>query len=467
MMNLNELTSNDVKTIINDQNKFFYTGQTLNIDFRINALKTLKDCIKKYETKITEALYNDLGKHEFESYTTEIGYVLSSITYAIKNLKKWSKPKMIKTPLYLFPSKSFIINEPYGTVLIIGPFNYPFQLIIEPLIGAIAAGNTVVLKPSESCPTVSKILCEMISKCFPENYICSLEGTLETNTNLSRGLFDYIFFTGSPEVGKIIMSEAAKNLIPVTLELGGKSPVIVDKNADIKIAAQRIIWGKMINCGQTCVAPDYILVDENIKDELILELAKTIKDFYGDNIKDNRDFGHIINERHFNRLKSLLDLDKDKIILGGLTDKNSLFIEPTLLYPSSYKDASMKEEIFGPILPIIPYSNLDDAIKQIQKFPKPLALYLFSTNKDVQKKILDNISFGGGCINDTITHLANPKMPFGGVSNSGIGSYHGEYSFITFSHKKSILKKSNKFNITLLYPPFTKDKLKIIKRFLH
>lgn len=461
-----DFESKDVEKILKEHTIFYESQQTRNINFRIKQLNMLKDIIKKYEERIYKALYKDLGKSEFESYTTEIGFVLSSISYAVKNLKKWAQPKKIRTPFYLFPSRSFIVNEPYGTVLIIGPFNYPFQLLFEPLIGAIAAGNCVVLKPSENAPYVSAVIEEMISKSFNKSYICCIEGGVKTNIILSNSKFDYIFFTGSVEVGKEIMKAAAKNLTPVTLELGGKSPVIVDESADIKIAAERIIWGKSINVGQTCVAPDYVVVHESIKVKLIEEMISKIVEFYGSNISENKDFGRIVNDNHFKRLNSILRDENDRIIYGGKIKEKDKFIEPTILDLQSWSASSMKEEIFGPILPIITYKNIDFAINEIKKLSKPLALYIFTKNKQFEKNVLNEIPSGGVCINDTIIHLINPRLPFGGVGNSGIGAYHGKYSFITFSHQRSIVKKNNKINIKIMFPPYTKMKLKIIKRIL-
>lgn len=462
-----EITQNDVEEILNAHNRFYDNQKTRSIDFRIEQLKILRNGIEKYQSKILEALYKDLGKSEFESYTTEIGFILSSIRYAIKNLKRWAKPKKVKTPIYLFPSKSYIISEPYGTALIIGPYNYPFQLLIEPLVGAIAAGNCIVLKPSENVPNVSRIITEMISTIFNKNYIRCVEGGIETNSSLINGKFDYIFFTGSVSVGKIVMESAAKNLVPVTLELGGKSPVIVDESADIKIAARRIIWGKTLNAGQTCVAPDYLLVHESVKKELIKELKNSIQEFYEEDVLKSKDFGRIVNKKHFNRLNNIIEAEKENIIHGGKSNEDERFIEPTLIETSSWNCASMADELFGPILPIITYNNLDSVINDIKNLPKPLALYLFTTNKKVEEKVLREISSGGVCINDTISHLISPELPFGGVGNSGIGSYHGEYSFITFSHKRSVVSKSNKINLTMLFPPYSEKNLKLIKMFLH
>ncbi len=460
-----ELSSIDVDKIIEDHYKFFESKKSRNIDFRINQLRSLKSAIKKYEYKIYEALYKDLGKCEFESYTTEVGFVLSSISHTIKNLKKWAKKEKVKTPLYLFPAKSFVISEPYGTVLIIGPYNYPFQLLIEPLVGALAAGNCVVLKPSENVPNLSRVITEMITETFPKEYIRSVEGGIETNTSLINGTFDYIFFTGSAQVGKIIMEAAARNLVPVTLELGGKSPVIVDESADIRVAAKRIIWGKTINVGQTCVAPDYVVVNNKVKDELIKELKLQIQSFYGKDAMESKDYGRIVNDRHFIRLKNILDKEADKIIYGGKVNREKRYIEPTLI-DASWEGAAMSEEIFGPILPIISFSNLDEVIGEIKRLSKPLALYLFTENYQVEEKVLEEISSGGACINDTITHLANPELPFGGVGNSGIGAYHGKESFKTFSHRRSVVRKTTKINIPIVFPPFNKKNLDNVKKLM-
>lgn len=465
-MDIIELKPQDVDILLNEHNEFFNTHATKNIDFRIEQLKKLKSGIKKYESKITEALYKDLRKNKVEAYTTEIGFIYRSIEETIKNLRKWAKPKKVKTPIYLMPGKSVIVSEPYGMVLVMAPYNYPFQLVIEPLVGVIAAGNCAILKPSEISPNVSDVVTEMIKERFNENYIRCVQGGIETNTSLINANFDYIFFTGSVAVGKIVMEAAAKNLTPVTLELGGKSPVIVHKDASIKSAAQKIIWGKTVNAGQTCVAPDYIIVHEEVKEKLIEEMRISLKKFYGDNIKSSHSLGRIINNRHFNRLKNILEKDTDKIVYGGQFDEEDRYIAPTIIEVSSWDAACMGEEIFGPILPIMTYSNLDNVIRDINKQPKPLALYLFTNNKAVEQKVINETSAGGVSLNDTILHLANTSLPFGGVGNSGIGSYHGEQSFKTFSHKKSILKKGNKFNTTMMYPPYNEKQLNLIKKFL-
>ncbi|MGP7816417.1 aldehyde dehydrogenase [Niallia sp. 01092] len=460
-----ELTSKDVEQLISGHQQFFYTNESASIEFRLQQLQKLKAGIEQFKQKIIEALQKDLGKHAFEAYAYEVGFVLSSIRHTLKNLKKWAKRKKVKSPLTLFPSKSYVQYEPYGTVLIIGPFNYPFQLVMEPLIGAIAAGNCVVLKPSELVPSISAVITEMISSIFDENYIRSVEGGVATNTALIQASFDYIFFTGSVSVGKMVMEAAAKNLTPVTLELGGKSPTFVDESANIPIAAQRILWGKTVNAGQTCIAPDYLVVHESVKEDLIVELKKALHTFFGSNVASSKDFGRIVNDKHFNRLAQILQQEEENILVGGNSNAKTRFIEPTLL-KADWNSLSMKEEIFGPILPIITYSDLDDVIQSVQKQSKPLALYVFTTNREVEEKIVSSISSGGVCINDTITHAANPYLPFGGIGSSGMGMYHGVYSFFTFSHKRSVLKKNNRWNITTLFPPYTEKKRKLVRKVL-
>ncbi|NFG57887.1 aldehyde dehydrogenase [Clostridium botulinum] len=465
-MTYKELALKNIDDILKKHNEFFECGETKSIEFRIKQLNLLKSAIKRYENNIYKALNLDLGKNEFESYATEIGFILSSIEYSIKNLKRWSKCKKVKTPIYLLPSKSFKMYEPYGTVLIMGPYNYPFQLLFEPLIGAISAGNCAIIKPSELSPNVSKVISKMIFEIFNENYIRCIEGGIETNTSLINSNFDYIFFTGSINVGKIVMRAAADNLIPVTLELGGKSPVIIDESANIKVVAKRIIWGKTLNAGQTCVAPDYVLVHASVKDRLIKEMKKAIQEFYGTDPEKSTDFGRIINEKHFKRIKNIIDNDKEFIVYGGKTNYKTNYIEPTIMDITSFECACMQEEIFGPILPVISYNELNEVIRKTKKLPKPLALYVFTNNKSIENKVLSEISSGGACVNDVITHLVNPNLPFGGVGSSGIGSYHGYNSFLTFSHEKSVLKKSDKLDVTLLFPPYNKRKLNIIKKFM-
>lgn len=464
-MNYKEITPHDADKVLERQKKYFDTQATKDVNFRIRQLKILKAGIKKYEDKLSEALHKDLGKHKNESYMTEIGLANISIASMIKNLKKWAKPERKRTLIFLIPAKSYVVSEPYGSVLIIGPYNYPVQLVIEPLIGAIAAGNTAVLKTSEAAPNVSAVIKKMISEIFNEEYVCCVEGSMETNTALLNTKFDYIFFTGSPAVGKIVMEAAAKNLIPITLELGGKSPVIVDESANIKEAARRIIWGKTLNSGQTCVAPDYIIVHESVKKELIKEMKIAITGYFGDDIEKSKSFGRIINKKHFDRIKTIIEKDKDGIVFGGHFDEKQRYIEPTLIEISSWNAASMGEEIFGPVLPIMTYKDLDAALTEIKNRPKPLALYLFTRKKSVEREVSGRISSGNVCVNDTVSHVGNPYIPFGGIGNSGMGSYHGQYSFLTFSHKKGIYKKPAGINNTLIYPPYTKKQLNLIKKF--
>lgn len=444
---------------------FFAMQETLSYTFRMKQLEKLKNAILEKEQILIEALQKDLGKHPFESYTSEIGFVLNSISHTMKHLKKWMKPKKVRSTWSLFPSKGEILYEPYGTVLIIGPFNYPFQLLIEPLIGAIAAGNCAILKPSELVPTVSTVVTEMINTTFEPSYICSMEGGVETNQALIHANFDYLFFTGSTKVGKIVMEAAAEHLTPITLELGGKSPVIIDETANLTIAAKRIIWGKTLNAGQTCVAPDYIMVHESVKEALIGELKKTLISYFGEKIEEREDFGRIVSERHFLRLRDMLEADQKGILIGGKYSIETRFMEPTVL-DATWESATMQEEIFGPLLPVLTYTKLDEAIESIKKLDKPLALYLFTNSKETEERVIPAISSGGVCVNDVLTHIVPPSLPFGGVGASGMGAYHGEYSFTTFSHQKSILRKSVKVDIPILFPPYTEKKEKIIRKVL-
>lgn len=449
--------------ILDNQKRYLSTVGNISVEDRKEALKDLKLTIKKYENYIIDALYKDLGKSEFESYTTEVGFIYRSINHALKNINKWNKVKRVRNDIAQLPGKSYVYNAPYGSVLIIGPYNYPFQLTIEPLIGAIAGGNTAVIKPSEYTPNVESILVRIIKECFNSDYIDIIIGDYNVNSNLLDLNFDYIFFTGSVNVGKIVMEKASKNLIPTTLELGGKSPAIVDKTAKLDIAAKRIVWGKFSNAGQTCVAPDYLLVHEDIYEEFMNKLKVTITEFYGSNIKDNKDFGRIVNSRHMNRLKNILDKDKEKIVFGGNIDMDERYISPTILANVNYNDEVMKDEIFGPLMPIIKYNDLDDIKFYMNIYKKPLALYVFSENKSFSDCILKNFTFGGGCVNDTISHVASTNLPFGGVGTSGMGRYHGKSSFKTFTYEKAIVKRNSKIDIRLVFPPY-KDKLKLIKK---
>ncbi|HDF1026356.1 TPA: aldehyde dehydrogenase [Staphylococcus aureus] len=447
-----------------DSKAFFNTQQTKDISFRKDQLKKLSKAIKSYESDILEALYTDLGKNKVEAYATEIGITLKSIKNARKELKNWTKTKNVDTPLYLFPTKSYIKKEPYGTVLIIAPFNYPFQLVFEPLIGAIAAGNTAIIKPSELTPNVARVIKRLINETFDANYIEVIEGGIEETQTLIHLPFDYVFFTGSENVGKIVYQAASENLVPVTLEMGGKSPVIVDETANIKVASERICFGKFTNAGQTCVAPDYILVHESVKDDLITALSKTLREFYGQNIQQSPDYGRIVNLKHYHRLTSLLNSAQMNIVFGGHSDEDERYIEPTLLDHVTSDSAIMQEEIFGPILPILTYQSLDEAIAFIHQRPKPLSLYLFSEDENATQRVINELSFGGGAINDTLMHLANPKLPFGGVGASGMGRYHGKYSFDTFTHEKSYIFKSTRLESGIHLPPY-KGKFKYIEAF--
>ncbi|SEL33497.1 aldehyde dehydrogenase (NAD+) [Carnobacterium iners] len=455
----------NIPTLLNQHHAFFNTNRTKEVSFRITQLEKLYAAILKYESQINEALKKDLGKSPTESYATEIGFVLTSIKEAKKKLPKWAKDQTVSTPLFLFPSKSKKHHEPYGTVLIIGPFNYPFQLLIEPLIGAISAGNTIVLKPSEMVPTVSTVIQEMIADTFNADYISVIEGGIEANIELLKHPFDYIFFTGSTTVGKEIMKAAAEHLTPVTLELGGKSPALILKDADIQQAAKRILYGKLLNAGQTCVAPDYVLIHKDLKQSFIEECRKVIQQFYGPIVQNSPDFPRIVNERHTTRLMSILEESKDEILFGGHVDLTERYVEPTLL-ESNWTSPAMKEELFGPLLPIISFDDLDETIVQINKRSKPLALYIFSNDKNTQNKIIHETSSGGVTINNTIFHLVSPNLPFGGVGHSGMGSYHGKYSFMTFSHERSILS-SKKVEAPFIFPPYSDNKLKWIRRFLN
>ena len=420
-----------------------------------------------FVTDLEEALKKDLGKSAFESYATEIGFVLADIRYTIQNLQKWSAPKRVRTPLYLFPGKSKIQKEPYGSVLILGPYNYPVQLLAEPLIGAIAAGNCAVLKPSELTPHVSKAMYQIVHSTFKEEYIACVEGGVEVNQELLSQKFDYIFFTGSERVGRIVMKAAAENLTPVTLELGGKSPVIIEKTANIKEAARRIAWGKLMNAGQTCVAPDYVLVDESRKQQFLTEMKTAFSHLYGKEIKKNPHFGRIVNERHMERLQKILEQDAKYLFCGGEADALQRYIEPAILdLGKDQNAASMQEELFGPILPVLSYHKLEDAVRFVNKRAKPLALYLFTKKRSAERFVLERVSSGGVCVNDTISHLINPDLPFGGVGASGMGQYHGKYSFDTFTHEKSVFYKPADWNLPVCYPPFTKGKMNLVKFFL-
>lgn len=439
----------DIESVMKAQRDFF-NNQTLDYEFRITQLKKLKQMLNRYEDEIYQALREDLNKSRFETLTTELGVLYVEIDFALKHLKDWMKPERAKAPITHKGTKNYIYKEPYGVTLIISAWNYPLQLAIAPAIGAIAAGNTVIIKPSEAAQATSTLLAEIFKATFPEHYLAVIEGDKETSQHLLEQSFDYIFFTGSTRVGKIIMEKASKKLIPVTLELGGKSPAIINKDANIKLAAKRIAWGKFTNAGQTCVAPDFVYVHEKIKHKFMRAIIKQIKALYGKNPLKNKDYVRIINDKHFKHVERFLN--DGTVIYGGDRNEDKLLIEPTLLDNVSWDDSVMKEEIFGPVLPILSYKKIDDALLNIQRMEKPLALYYFGEDDAQQERILSSLSFGGGCINDTLYHLANPHLPFGGIGNSGMGSYHGKYSFDTFSHKKSIMKQTTKFDIPFRYP---------------
>lgn len=454
----------DIENIIINQRKFFDTQKTKDVNYRVSKLKKLKEKIKEHEEELCEALKKDLGKDSIESYMTEIGMVLEDLSYAIKHVKKWSKKEFKLSPIAQFPSSSFRIAEPYGLALILSPWNYPFLLTIQPLVGAISAGNCVVVKPSEYSVYTSDIMKKIIEEVFEPEYVTTVLGDKDIATKLLAQKFDYIFYTGSTRVGKIVMEAASKNLTPVTLELGGKSPVIVDKNSNVDLAAKRVAFGKLLNCGQTCVAPDYVFVEKQVKERFVESCKKYIIKFLGENSLENQEYPKMINKRQFDRMVELID--KDAVIFGGNYNERFLKIEPTLLDNKDMNSKAMQEEIFGPILPIIEYEDIEEVIKYINENHKPLALYLFTNDKKLENRVLKEVAFGGGCINDTIIHLATTKMGFGGVGYSGIGEYHGKYSFKTFSHYKSIVKKANWLDLPMRYHPYKKVNDKLIRMFM-
>ena len=434
-----------------------------NIQFRKETLKRLLLSIEENEDRIVQALFNDFKKPAFEAVLTETNYVISDLKNTIKNIKCWSKPKKVLPSLLNFPSKDYIYSEPYGKVLIISPWNYPFQLALCPLIAAVAAGNSVVLKPSELTPHTSSIIAEIISNVFDKNHTEVIEGGVEVSQNLLSQRWDYIFFTGSVAVGKIVAKAAAEYLTPITLELGGKNPCIIDETANLKLAAKRIVWGKFINAGQTCIAPDYLLVHKSVKLEFTEYLKQEITNAYGENPELSPDFTRIINTKNWERLYNLIE--PEKVVFGGQSNKETCFLAPTLIDETSLDSEIMKEEIFGPIFPILSYQNTVDLKDIITKYEKPLSLYVFTTNNYFAEEMIQIFSFGGGCVNDTVIHFSNNRLPFGGVGHSGIGAYHGKMSFDTFSHKKAIVKKANWLDLPMRYAPYN-DKLKTIKKLL-
>ena len=458
------MTEQEIKDLVTRQRKYFQTGATLPVSVRVDALKRLYGVISGCEKEIHTALKRDLGKSGFESYMCETGLVLEEISYMLKHIHRFAREKNVRTPLAQFHSRSFKKPSPYGVTLIMSPWNYPFMLTLSPLVDALAAGNTAVVKPSAYSPHTSDVILQILSQCFDPEYVAVVTGGRAENTCLLREHFDYIFFTGSQFVGKEVMRNAAEHLTPVTLELGGKSPCIVDKSADIKLAARRIVFGKYLNCGQTCVAPDYIYCHRSVKDKLVKEVQKQIQKQYGKQPLRNPNYGKIINEKHFDRLLGLID--KNKTVHGGDSDRHALRIEPTVLDNVTFADAVMQEEIFGPIMPILIFDSMDEVIHNINAMPHPLALYLFTSDKAAAKKVTSRCGFGGGCINDTIIHLATTEMGFGGFGESGMGSYHGKVGFDTFSHYKSIVDKKTWIDLPMRYQPYRKLHEKMIRFFL-
>lgn len=450
------------RSLVEKQRDFFEQGHTRSPEFRISMLRKLQSAVRSHESLFNEAMKNDMNKCPSEVYMTEVGMVLEELRFHIRHLSGWMRNKRVPTPMAQFPSKSFISPEPYGAVLIMSPWNYPIQLCLEPLIGAISAGCTAVVKPSAYASATSNAIARVLRSIYPEEYIAVVEGGREQNRLLLEERFDYIFFTGSPAVGRLVMESAARYLTPVTLELGGKSPAIVDKTANIKIAARRIAFGKVLNAGQTCVEPDYLFIHRDVKDEFIRWYQSALKEFFPDGTMT--DMNTIINEKHFERVSGLLA--SGKIIVGGKTDRERRFVEPALLDEVSLDSLIMQEEIFGPILPMIPFTDIRECTGYIVKHPKPLALYMFTKDSSVEKYVLDRCSFGGGCINDTIIHIATSHMGFGGVGNSGMGSYHGKKSFDTFTHYRSIVKKATWLDIPIRYRPYSKIKDKLLRFFL-
>ena len=453
----------NIEEILISQRAFFKTGKTLSLDFRIEQLKKLYAAVKKYEAEIADALNEDLGKSAYESYMCETGLALSEISYMIKHTKRFSKEKRVKTPLAQFASRSYKKPSPYGNVLIMSPWNYPFMLTIDPLADAISAGNTAVVKPSAYSPATSRIVEKIVSECFEPEYVAVVTGGRAENTELLNQKFDMVFFTGSQNVGREVLRRTAENLTPAVLELGGKSPCIVDSSAKIRLAAKRIVFGKFLNCGQTCVAPDYILCDSSVKEELTASLIDEISKQFGERPLENPDYGHIISDKHFERLSGLIE--PEKVLSGGETDSVRRKIEPTLV-SASFDDLVMQEEIFGPILPILTYDDFGDVISILSEKEKPLALYIFSENSAHIKEVTERLSFGGGCVNDVVIHLATSEMGFGGVGESGMGCYHGKAGFDAFSHTKSIVDKKTWMDLPMRYQPYRGFYGKLLKIFL-
>ena len=453
----------DYAAMVEAQRAFFQSGRTKALAYRLDALQRLGDAVRAHELAIMEALRTDLNKSEFEAYATEVGVVLKEIRYVLRRLRKWARPRKVGAPLTHIGSASYIHPEPYGVALIISPWNFPFQLALAPLIGAIAAGNCAVVKPSELTPHTSAVIGRIVREAFAPGHVDVAPGGVETSQALLAKPFDYIFFTGGTEVGRKVMEAAARQLTPVTLELGGKSPCIVAADARLKLAAKRIVWGKFLNAGQTCIAPDYVYVHRSVHDQLVTHMKEAIEEMFGaQHVKDGL-FTRIVNDRHFRRLLALMQ--QGDIVHGGTSDAALLTIEPTLITGITWEAAIMQEEIFGPLLPIMPFDSLEDASREIAGRPKPLALYVFTQDTETERRIIERVPFGGGCVNDTIFHFTSPELPFGGVGASGMGAYHGRHSFDAFSHNKSVLKQTTLFDIPFRYP-HVKHALKLLRRLL-
>ena len=451
-----------IEEIVKNQRDYYMTGATRPLEFRLESLRKLQKSVRENEKQICDALLKDLNKHPFESYMAEVGMVLDEVKFHIRHLRRWIKDQVVPTPLVHFPAVSFTSPEPYGVALIMSPWNYPILLCLDPLIGAISAGNCAVIKPSAYTPATSQVIADIVKAIYPPEYITVVQGGRQENTALLEQKFDYIFFTGSISVGKAVMEAAAKHLTPVTLELGGKSPAIVDASADLKLAAKRIAFGKLLNGGQTCVAPDYVLVEASVRDTLIKNFREVLAEKFPNG--DYSDHVRIVNERHYQEKKALLE--GQTIAFGGVFDDERHTLEPTVLINVDPESPVMQEEIFGPILPVLTWTKLEEAIAFVRSRPKPLALYLFTGKQEAERKVLDNCSFGGGCINDTVIHLATTHMGFGGVGLSGMGSYHGKKSFDTFTHYRSMVRKSTWLDLPFRYFPYTERKLRLIRRVL-
>ena len=454
----------EINKLIEKQRAFFLSGETLDVGFRLRALRRLRQAIRDREAEIHAALAQDLGKGAYESFMCETGMALSELSYMIAHTRSFAREKAVLSPLAQFPSRSYTKPSPRGVCLIMIPWNYPLLLTLEPLTDALAAGNTAILKPSAYSPHTSALLQSLIADCFPPEYVAVVTGGRAENTSLLEGEFDHIFFTGNPVVGREVMARAAERLTPVTLELGGKSPCLVDKTANLKLAARRIVFGKFLNCGQTCVAPDFVYCDKSVKDALLQEIAAQIRVQYGETPLKNPAWGHMINEKHFDRVSGLID--PAKLFCGGGTDRERLRIEPTVLDEVTWEDAVMQQEIFGPVLPVLSFDTLEEAIRTLQTRPHPLALYVFSEDRAAIHAVTSRCQFGGGCVNDTIIHLATSRMGFGGVDNSGLGAYHGKAGFEAFSHRKSLVDKKTWLDLPMRYQPYRAFNEKLLRLFL-